>query len=979
MDIEISDASRLNCNYSVGSLTIFHQNIRGLAEKSDELICSILSNNSNPQIICLTEHFTTAQNLLNINVISYVLGAKFSRTNYRGGGVCIYVRQDLSFTTLNLMQFCVEKSIEICALKVLLDECNLLVICVYRSPSGNYDCFLNNIEEVLKLLYKSKNELVLCGDFNINFLEESSRKTQLLLLLKSYNLCYTVQFPTRITETNSSAIDNIFINKARLNLYEIKSIKNGLSDHDAQLLVIKNINLHKSKNIQRILRRNVNEFTTVQFLNNLANHEWGTIYNMYDVNEMFNAFLNEFLLMYDSCFPELAVAKHSRDVRWLTRGIRISCKRKESLYLLCRNNGNDFLKHYYKLYCLILKKVIREAKRRYFNNLIISADNKAKTTWKIIRSETGRTSNLNDELLPQTFLYKNNKIKEKDAAHNFNQYFTTVTDNLFIKKTPVNSEMTYLHSHSLSINTTPKMKLEQVTEEEVIDVVRKSKPKKSSGYDGISNKIIKLCIHQICKPLVYIINKSLVGGIYPDRLKYAVIKPVYKKKGDKHNISNYRPISLVTGFAKIFETIMSSRLKHHIEMNKLTSPNQYGFQKGLSTEDAVFKLTNVILSAWNRREYVAGIFCDITKAFDCVNHDLLLMKLQFYGVHSILLQWLKSYLCNRSQRVELNIRNNKYTSEWEIVGSGVPQGSVLGPLLFNIFINDFPLEISNIAEVIMFADDTSIICSANDPNYLSAKLDLVCNHIFSWFQNNQLMINLDKTQIMKFSPTAVTNYSLQSAMVKKFNEIGRLKFLGIQLDNHLTYKEHLDYLCHKLSSLCFQMRKLANLLNINGLKTIYYAYYHSTIKYGIIHWGNSTDINKVFLIQKKLIRIMMKVNATHSCRDLFKKLDILPVPCVYLLSLMTFVVNNQEKFLTNNSVHSKGTRINNLFHLPVTHLSAYQKGVYYSGIRLFNMLPTHILNKKNDKRLFKSALREFLQSNVFYSINEFIQHTYSST
>jgi hypothetical protein len=185
----------------------------------------------------------------------------------------------------------------------------------------------------------------------------------------------------------------------------------------------------------------------------------------------------------------------------------------------------------------------------------------------------------------------------------------------------------------------------------------------------------------------------------------------------------------------------------------------------------------------------------------------------------------------------------------------------------------------------MFANDTSILCSAKDPNYLIAKLDLVCKHISSWFQNNQLMVNLGKTKLIKFSPTAVTSYSLKSSMAKKVSEIGRLKFLGLQLDNHLTYKEHIDYLCHKLSTICFQMRKLTNLLNANSLKTVYYVYYHSVIKYGIIHWGNSTNIlTKVFLIQKKLIRIMKNVNATHS---LFKELDILPVPCVYLLSLMT--------------------------------------------------------------------------------------------
>ena len=167
-------------------------------------------------------------------------------------------------------------------------------------------------------------------------------------------------------------------------------------------------------------------------------------------------------------------------------------------------------------------------------------------------------------------------------------------------------------------------------------------------------------------------------GLYPERLKYAIIKPVYKE-GEKAVISNYRPISIVPGFAKVSETAIFRRLIDHIVKHNILLSGQYGFQKGSSTEDAMFQLTTVILTAWNRKEYVTGTFCDIAKASDCVNHDLLLMKLQYYGVQGVLLQWFKSYLQYRRQRLELNYISNKYYSDWEIVGCGVPQGSVSGP------------------------------------------------------------------------------------------------------------------------------------------------------------------------------------------------------------------------------------------------------------------------------------------------------------
>jgi hypothetical protein len=175
-----------------------------------------------------------------------------------------------------------------------------------------------------------------------------------------------------------------------------------------------------------------------------------------------------------------------------------------------------------------------------------------------------------------------------------------------------------------------------------------------------------------------------------------------------------------------------------------------------------------------------------------------------------------------------------------------------------------------------------------------------------------------------------------------------MKFLGLQLDNHLTCKGHIDFLLHKLSTVRCLMRKLYYILNtsINGLKTVYYAYYHSLVKYGIIYWGNTPDSNKAFVLQKRIIRIIMGVGPTHTCRGLFKKLSILPILCVYLFSLMIFVVNNFDKFQTSNSVHGVNTRYNEHFHRPITHLSSYQRGVYYSGVKLFNSLPINITTVK---------------------------------
>ena len=250
----------------------------------------------------------------------------------------------------------------------------------------------------------------------------------------------------------------------------------------------------------------------------------------------------------------------------------------------------------------------------------------------------------------------------------------------------------------------------------------------------MSNKIIKLCGDQITKPVTYIYNLSLNSGICPDRLKYANIKPCFKK-GDTSKISNYRPISLLTGFSKLFEILIFNRLKQHLTNNNILVAEQYGFCDGVSAQDAIFKLTDLIFKAWNNRELVAGVFCDLPRAFDCVNHDLLIRKLEYYGVKGSILKWLETYLYNRKQRVVLQFHNSTtFVSEWETSRHGVPQGSVLGPLLFNVYINDFPSILNNVAHTILYADDTTIIVSSNDPNTLNYKLNLVMNRISKWFQ-----------------------------------------------------------------------------------------------------------------------------------------------------------------------------------------------------------------------------------------------------
>jgi len=296
----------------------------------------------------------------------------------------------------------------------------------------------------------------------------------------------------------------------------------------------------------------------------------------------------------------------------------------------------------------------------------------------------------------------------------------------------------------------PQLNLTPVNAKEIKDIIQTLKWKSSCVYDEVPFKILKISAPYIISPLIYLCNKSMSTGMFPTRLKYSQVVPIYKK-GDKHELSNYRPISLLTSLSKIFEKVIYNRLYDHVTCYEILAKEQYGFRNNYSTEKAIYHLTNNIFKELDNRQLVGGIFCDLSKAFDCVNYDILLAKLEFYGVKSHAHKLITSYLKNRYQRVitRTNCSNTCY-SEWDEVKRRVPQGSVLGPLLFLIYINDLPGSINHICLPTLFADDTNIICTQLNYSNFKEEIETILQNTNKWFLTNLLHLNFKKQILSNF-------------------------------------------------------------------------------------------------------------------------------------------------------------------------------------------------------------------------------------
>lgn len=874
--------------------------------------------------------------------------AEFMNRNERkGGGIAIFIKNELKYERINVET----TTYECIRIKILEEKKKLKYVDgVYRPPKLNKKRFIeemgNNIEQLGK-----KRDIVILGDMNIDISKsEKNHVKDYLEMLASHGLMNVIQDNTRVdlSRGTSTLIQHIVVNMADTPILS-SVIESDISDHYAVFYGSMNssTSTKQESRISFIQNSMVDE--------RILSTDWGILLASNDVDEIYNKISATMQNIYENSTVNKKLRTKLRSNPWITPDLREKCKQRDELYRRWKNNRlNKSYDAEYKRFRNRVNKEIYMRKSTYYKEKFNHIRSDPRKTWNLINEIMGRKKLSVDEVITKNFPEEKclSTLANK-CANNFSNQILRIVHNC--------NTATSNHNNSVLANS---IFIEETNTNEVHEILKMLGENKSAGIDGIRARDLKTHADIFAPIISRCINLSLTEAKIPQTLKTAVVRPIYKG-GAKTSLSNYRPISILATIEKCLEEVVSRRLLNFVEKHSVLHEKQYGFQKNKSTGKLLGEFTNTVHESLNKNHHVLVLFMDFSKAFDTLNHGKLLEALNRLGVRGTLANWLENYLSRRSFRVKIN---DTYSDDTAVL-LGVPQGSKLGPILFILFTNEL-LRVFKNSIPFAFADDTAIVVKHR---CLDTALQIMQNEFekaVRWCHDNGLVLNPSKTKMMHIRGPHLKvtrrSISFRSSICQNTYQdevievVESYKYLGVIIDSHFIWDKHIDKLRSDLKKALFAMFYLSSYSTMQVQKQVYYALVESKLRYGILAWGNASNIhiNKLQKLQNAIVKKINRRDPSNTSRENYFK--VLEVQQIFKMTLALEYYDDIRFKKPIDHQYNTRRREQGMFQTPMSYNKYGKRQLNNSLPTVLNALPSNLKNISNFKTRKKRIKNLFL-------------------
>lgn len=819
---------------------MYYQNVRGLNSKAHEFKHNILA--SQYPIICCTETWlqpgTCNSEFIDDNYTVFRADRQLSLLNCkRGGGVMIAVDNNYSAVEVNLELIRSNvPSIDILAVKIKINFHCFFIFAVYIPPHVDNASFSILLELLESLQSISDSEIYFIGDFNVSEYFNytlTNVATEKVLILNSFCRFFELSQLNNVTNVNHRLLDLVLSNVPCEVVKSSDILLNEDTHHPALCTYISvdrtNSGNFPTNNNKTFNFRKANLPLLYEQLNLV---DWSFIDQFNDCNKACDAFYNTVINIFNMYVPK-TTPRRRKYPPWFSYDIILNIKKKTNLWKQFKRYGYINIYNDFKYLRNKIKKDVNNSYKQYIANLQHNIKQNTNKFWTFVNSKKSNYT------IPGSVVFNNTECnKPMDIVNAFASFFESAF-------TPTNNNIQTYDKECFSSFSLPP-----ITEKDIYCHLKRIKPNFTTGPDNIPAFIVHDCAYIFSIPLARIINLCLTSNVFPEVWKTSKVRPIYKKKGDTNNVVNYRPITIICNFAKGFEMFLHSFIYENIQGQ--LNIHQHGFVRGRSTITNLFCVTQYISNIVDAGGQVDVIYTDISKAFDRLDHDILLQTLAAFGFSPKLITFFTSYLTNRCQFVEYH----GFKSFTYYANSGVPQGSILGPLLFIMYINSITDAID--VNCLLYADDLKIFCDINNADDC-VKLQHNINAVSDWCLLNRLPLNFQKCNIMTYTKKINIikyEYLLNNVPLERVSEF---KDLGVIFDPKLTFNNHIQKtVLSAYKSLGFVIRNSYGFSDESLLLLLFNTFVKSKLEYASIIWNPGYQIycHSVESIQRKFLKFV---------------------------------------------------------------------------------------------------------------------------